>query len=82
VPLVLIAPAWNWQPGCDRVKKGTIILHCENDEVVPFEHNRQLARTSRLPKSDVIVVGDNHRMNDPVALEALLAAVERVRGPG
>lgn len=79
VPLVLIAPAWNWQGRADTVKKGTTILHSKHDEVVPFEHTRQLARKSRLPKANVIVVGENHRMNDPAALEALRAAVQGVR---
>ncbi len=77
VPLALIAPAWNWQPVPNTVKKGTIILHSQNDEVVPFEHTRQLACRSGLPQCDVIVVGENHRINDPAALEALLMAVER-----
>lgn len=77
VPLVLIAPAWNWQGRADTVKKGTIILHSRHDDVVPFEHTLQLARRSRLPKTNVIVVGENHQMNDPAALEALLAAVRR-----
>ena len=81
VPMVLIAPAWNWQPVAGRVKKGTVILHSKTDEVVPFEHTRQLARNSRLPKTDVIVVGENHSMVSSEALAALLAAVQRAQTP-
>ena len=78
VPLVLIAPAWNWQVGANSVEKGTVILHSQSDRTVPFEHTRQLAHHSELPPTDVIVVGSNHEMADPAALAALLEAVERV----
>lgn len=77
IPLVLIAPAWNWNGMAMTVKDGTIILHSRQDEVVPLEHSRQLAEKSGLPPGHLIIVGQNHRMIDQAALDALLEAVER-----
>ena len=76
-PLVLVAPAWNWNGMASTVKPGTLIMHAPEDEVVPLEHSRQLAEKSGLPAENLIVVGEGHRMNDPAALDALLRAVER-----
>ncbi len=76
-PLVLIAPAWrNW--GTDAtVPATTLIVHSEHDEVVPFEGSQELARKSGLPDDHLIVAGENHRMVDPAAFEALVAAIDR-----
>ena len=79
-PLVLIAPAWrNW--GTDAtVALTTLILHSQHDDVVPFEGSRELLRNSGLPEGHLIVAGENHRMVDPAAFEALVAAINRVGG--
>jgi alpha-beta hydrolase superfamily lysophospholipase len=76
-PLVLLCPAWkNW--GTERtVEAGTVILHSEQDDVIPIEDSRELVRVSGLPESALIVVGNDHRLADEEALEAMLAAVER-----
>ena len=78
-PLVLIAPAWRkWGPAT-ALKAATVILHSDHDEVVPIEGSRELLRQSGLPPDRLIVVGENHRMVDKPAFEALVAAIELVR---
>jgi hypothetical protein len=78
VPLVLIAPAWKWRGRAKTVRPETIILHSPNDEVVPPEHSRELARRSRLAEDRLVMVGEDHRMSDEAALAALREAVEKV----
>lgn len=77
VPLVLIAPAWRKWGTATTVKAGTIILHSQRDDVVPIEGSRELLRRSGLPEADLVVVGEDHRMVDKAAFDALLAAIER-----
>ena len=80
-PLVLIAPAWkNWCPAA-TIGAGTVILHCDHDEVVPIEGSRELLRRSGLPEEELVVVGENHRMVDQPAFGALLEAIERLTDP-
>ncbi|HUT10305.1 MAG TPA: alpha/beta fold hydrolase [Thermoguttaceae bacterium] len=81
-PLVLIAPAWSKWSGAATVQASTMILHSEHDEVVPIEGSRELLRRSGLPADRLIVVGENHRMTDPAAFEALVQAIERAGGEG
>lgn len=82
VPMVLIAPAWRWCAVEPAVPPGTIVLHSPRDEVIPIEDSRELAARSGLPEANIVLVGDNHAMNDPAALAALCAAIERQRaGP-
>ncbi len=70
--LVLLCPAWkNW--GTTRtVKPGTVILHSRADDVVPFTHSEELAKTSG---ARLIEVGNDHRLADPEPLAAMYAAV-------
>jgi len=76
-PLVLIAPAWRkWAPTA-KVSPSTIILHSEHDEVVPIDGSRELLERSEVPADRLVVVGDNHKMTDPAAFDALLAAIDR-----
>ena len=78
VPLVLVAPAWKtWGEAVD-VKPRTVILHSENDDVVPIEHSRELVKNSGLADDRLIVAGQDHRMDDATAFTAMLEAVERV----
>jgi hypothetical protein len=76
-PLVLLCPAWKTWGTARTVKPGTVILHSEQDEVIPIEDSRELLRVSGLPESALIVVGTDHRLADPEPLQAMLAAVER-----
>jgi len=75
--LILIAPAWQrfvnvQQLGEFKVRvepKNTMILHSDNDDIVPPFDSDHLASLFGIKK---IVVGENHRMSDSDALEALL----------
>ena len=78
VPLVLIAPAWKRLGTATKAKPGTVILHCENDDVVPIAGSRELLQRSGLPEDHLVVVGENHRMVDDEAFAALLEAIKRV----
>jgi alpha-beta hydrolase superfamily lysophospholipase len=81
-PMVLIAPAWKRWGSAEWAKAGTIILHSENDEVIPIEDSRALLRASGLPASALVVVGRDHLMIDEAAFEALLTALERAKSVG
>lgn len=78
VPLVLIAPAWSKFGTASTIGPGTVILHSENDDVVPIQGSRELLRRSGLSEDHLVVVGEDHRMADKAAFDALLAAIERV----
>ena len=77
-PLVLIAPAWSKWGKQATVGPATLILHSRHDDVVPIENSRELLRQSGSPEERLIVVGQNHKMTDRAAFEALIAAIERV----
>lgn len=77
-PLVLIAPAWrNWAEAT-TVGPKTVILHSAGDDVVPLEDSRELLRRNGLPEDRLVVAGENHRMTDKAAFQALLEAISRV----
>ncbi|MHC5537153.1 alpha/beta hydrolase [Singulisphaera rosea] len=75
-PLVLLCPAWKRWGTAHSVKAGTVILHAEADEVIPFAESRELIRLSKLPVSSLIVVGHDHRLADPESLATMLRACE------
>jgi alpha-beta hydrolase superfamily lysophospholipase len=74
--LVLLCPAWKKWGSATTAKPGTVILHSQADDVVPIAHSRELLARSGLPKSALVVVGNDHRLADPEPLAAMLAAVE------
>jgi hypothetical protein len=76
-PLVLLCPAWKRWGMIKIAKPGTVILHSEADDVIPFAESRELVRYSGLPESALIVVGTDHRLADPEPLKAMLEACER-----
>lgn len=76
-PLVLLCPAWKRWGTAKSVKPGTVILHAEDDEVIPIAESRELVQASGLPDSALVVVGNDHRLADPEPLQAMLAACER-----
>jgi alpha-beta hydrolase superfamily lysophospholipase len=80
VPLVLLCPAWKRWGTATTVKPGTIILHSQADDVVPFADSQELLRNSGLPDSALIVVGHEHRLADSESLAKMLEAVERATG--
>ena len=79
-PLVLLCPAWKRWGTAITVKPGTIILHSEADEAVPFLDSVELVRNSSLPESTLIVVGTEHRLADPESLEKTVEACEQIGG--
>jgi pimeloyl-ACP methyl ester carboxylesterase len=76
-PLVLLCPAWKRWGMVKTVKPGTVILHSEADEVIPFAESRELVLVSGLPESALVIVGNDHRLADPESLRAMLEACER-----
>jgi hypothetical protein len=79
-PLVLIAPAWKRWGEAVTVKPACVILHSEYDGSIPIEQSRVLVERSGLPGDRLMMVGDDHRMVDARALEALASAIDRVAG--
>jgi quercetin dioxygenase-like cupin family protein len=80
-PLVLLCPAWRRWGTARTAKPGTLILHCPQDEVVPFADSEELLRASGLPPSALFEVGVDHRLADPAALRILLRACEQAVAP-
>jgi hypothetical protein len=80
-PVVLIAPAWRRWGTATTARPGTVILHAEADEVIPIADSLALIANSGLPGTALRVVGADHNMVDPAALEALLDAI-RENFPG
>ena len=78
VPLVLVAPAWKTWGEAVKVKPQTVILHSENDDVVPIGQSRELVKNSGLADGRLIVAGQDHRMDDAAAFTAMLKAIQRV----
>lgn len=72
--LVLLCPAWkNWGTA-KTVKPGTVIIHSQVDDVIPFCNSEELIHASHLSASALIEVGKDHRLADPEPLDAMLAA--------
>jgi len=76
-PLVLLCPAWKRWGTARVVKPGTVILHSQADEVIPFADSRELLRNSGLSELRLVAVGQEHRLADPQSLKKMLTAVER-----
>lgn len=60
-PFVLLCPAWKRLGTAKTVKRGTVILHSRDDDVVPFADSEGLVSNSGLPKSALIPTGTDHR---------------------
>ena len=73
-PLVLLCPAWKKWGTATKVKANTTILHSRQDDVVPFENSIELVRTSGLPESALVEVGNDHRLADEEPLAKMLRA--------
>jgi len=76
-PEVLLCPAWKKWGRAKTVKPGTVILHSQADDVVPFSDSEELVRNSGLPSESLIVVGHEHRLADAESLAKMLEAVGR-----
>jgi hypothetical protein len=66
--LVLLCPAWKKYRAAKTVKPGTVILHSQADDVVPFADSEILVRNSGLPAAALVEVGNDHRLADPEPL--------------
>lgn len=75
--LVLLCPAWKNFGTARRVKANTVILHSRADDVIPFADSEELVRSSGLPASALIEVGNDHRLADQEPLERLLRECAR-----
>jgi len=76
-PLVLLCPAWKTWGTATTVKSGTVILHSQADETVPFQDSQELLANSGLPESALIEVGTEHRLADAESLQTMLTMCER-----
>ncbi|NQW62155.1 MAG: alpha/beta hydrolase [Deltaproteobacteria bacterium] len=80
VPLLLLCPAWK-RFGLDARISGTVrILHAAADDLVPLADSVELLERSGLPAEALTVVGDHHKLHDPAATAAMLAAVLELAG--
>lgn len=75
-PLVLLAPAWLWCGVKPELRTKTIVIHSPLDNMVSITNSRELC--SRNPGSQLVEVGEDHRLNDEDARCALIAALESV----
>ncbi len=77
--VVLVAPAWSHfdysRENALPTSKGTVILHCKDDDIVKFEDSKRLCDEHG---AQLISVGKEHRMSDSDALDAILDAVQWV----
>ena len=71
--MILIAPAWKRFGVTKALEPGTIILHSESDDVVPFEDTQELFRDNI--GLEVISCDDNHRMSSEETLQKILECV-------
>ena len=55
-----------------------MILHSRNDDVIPFADSEELVANSGLPAEILIEVGNDHRLADPLPLQSMLEACERL----
>jgi fermentation-respiration switch protein FrsA (DUF1100 family) len=80
VPMLLLCPAWK-RFGLDARISGTVrILHAAADDLVPLADSVELLERSGLPAEALTVVGDHHKLHDPAATAAMLAAVLELAG--
>jgi hypothetical protein len=74
--LVLLSPGWKRWGTASTVKPGTVILHSQGDDVVPFADSEELVRNSGLPASALIQVGSDHPLFGPEPPKRMLEACE------
>lgn len=72
--LVLMCPGWKKWGTATAARPGTVVLHSRRDAVVPFADSAELVRNGGLPASALVEVGEDHYLNDPLALSAMAAA--------
>ncbi|MEY2700096.1 MAG: hypothetical protein RIQ52_851 [Pseudomonadota bacterium] len=76
IPLVLLCPAWKRWGSATTVPARTLILHAEEDEVIPYPESLELLAHSGLtPEDHLITTGHDHRLADAGSLRHLLQAI-------
>jgi hypothetical protein len=78
--LVLLYPAWRRWGSARTVNSGTVILHSQAADVIPFADSQELLHNSGLPESALIVVGHEHRLGLAAAGEWAIALRRFNRG--
>ena len=79
IPKILIAPAWKkFGVKNPLVNKETVILHCADDDLVPYEDSVELCSPEEGEFFGPMLTecGENHRMSDEAALQELLWVLE------
>ena len=77
-PQTLLCPSWKKYGTAKTEKPITIILHSRADDTVPFADSKEFVRTSGLPESALIEIGNDHRLAEPEPLAMMLRACERL----
>lgn len=75
VPRIVLCPAWKKWGAAKQVPVNTLILHSPDDEVIPFEDSVELVENSAFSDSHLIVVGSDHRLATPDAIDSLRQCV-------
>ena len=75
--LVLIAPAWRryFSQMPTELIQPTVVLHSPNDIIIPYEDSIELVTVHH---SELMTVGEGHRMSDDEALTALGEVVRKL----
>lgn len=60
IPLLLLAPAWPFFGKKKECKSNSVIIHSNNDEIIPVSNSIDLAKRSNCK---LIIAGENHRLN-------------------
>lgn len=71
VPRLLIAPALHWIDRPLSHLEAIIVLHSETDDGLPLELIRNDMQRLGIPFSALSIVGEDHSMFDPAALDAI-----------
>jgi len=73
--MILIAPAWKkYCSGC-TISPNTVILHSPEDKIIPYSDSALL---SKMYGAELIMTGEDHRMNDTGALNKLTQIVGNI----
>ena len=76
IPKVLIAPAYKHFPAkVVDVDKASWILHCPEDNIVKFEHSKQLSESCG---ATLLECGQDHRMSDKITLDLIRSLLELI----
>ena len=74
-PLVLLCPAWKKWGNAKTIRSNTVILHSSHDDVIPLDDSKELIANSGLPAQTLVEFGTDHRLADPLSLQAMLTAI-------